>query len=411
MLTPAPRRFDFVQNILAAAVVLCFGLIPSFHLVALQLATILILISVLLRGRTVFRNLPKLQWFHILLLQFVLIFTLNAILYPSMAGNMRHFQKVALESWGMTFIGFVLIWLYLGQFARGTYDLRKAFVQWLPIGLFISFLTMSFFFFGSQDVRVRAFSTNPLVPPMWFLSLSLISFCWFHDLSTTQKLIRIALMTLAAIMALYSGGRMILVLWALSATALAICLVMIQPQPLGTKSKRKRNIAFVGLGVILGLLGLLAIDKLIGGTMTFRILYTIDSLRNGGLSAERFLRVEIWTAALRIVSEFWPLGAGQVNERLLIHEIIERDWWFRAHQTYLSYLIAGGLPALISGLLFQSAGLTFLSRNMLPAALGLVAVLGLSGLTDSVFQSFFTVQVYMMLVILLHAANHRQAQS
>ncbi len=28
---------------------------------------------------------------------------------------------------------------------------------------------------------------------------------------------------------------------------------------------------------------------------------------------------------------------------------MEWDRWLRAHQTYLSYLIAGGIPALISG--------------------------------------------------------------
>lgn len=401
-----------LQSALDGAIVLCFGLVPSFHLSALQLATLLILISGTLRGRALLQDLPKLGWAHILLLQFALFFILNAVLFPSLDGNMRHFQKVALESWGMTLFGFALLWFYLGGVRQGTLrgerDLAKAIERWLPLGLLISFAVMSYFFFGPQGARAKAFSTNALVPPMWFLTLSLISFCWFHQMSRTQKLIRIALMALAALMAIYSGGRMILALWVLSGAVLGVHLLVTRPDNPSKPHQHGRDITLMAMGLIIGLGLLFAADQAIGGSLNARISYTLDSLRGGTLLRKNFFRLEIWDASLQVIKAYWPLGAGQVNERLLIHEIIDRDWWFRAHQTYLSYLIAGGVPALLSGVLFQAAGLAFRARAMLPAALGLVGVLGLNGLTDSVFQSFFNVQLYMMLVMILFEVSRRR---
>lgn len=388
-----PLSSDRVQTFLNGAIALSLGLAPTLHLVALQLATILILVSVLVQGRSNFSEQPKLLWLHVLLGQFALYFMLNAVLYPSLEGNMRHFQRVALESWSITLVGLGLMWLFVNK----NRDFINSIQRWVPLGLVLSFAIMSYFFFGPQGHRAQAFSTNTLVPPIWFLVLTLICFCDFYEMPKPAQIFRGALLILAGIMTLYSGGRAILAIWLICTACLGAFLIVTRPNT----HRPLRDLTYLLLG-LLALIGLLYIaDAAMGGTLDMRIRYTLSHLNKDGLSSTAFFRLELWAAARDIIASYWPMGAGQVNERLLIHEIVERDWWFRAHQTYMSYLIAGGILALISGLLFQAAALWFCTRALFPAALGLFAVPALSGLTDSIFQSFFSVQLYMLLVFLV----------
>lgn len=64
-------------------------------------------------------------------------------------------------------------------------------------------------------------------------------------------------------------------------------------------------------------------------------------------------RLLIWPAAWSITQENWLLGIGQANERTALAAQIGWDRWLRAHHAYLSYLISGGVLALISGLFFK----------------------------------------------------------
>lgn len=395
-------KVERIQHGIDAGIALCLGLIPSFHLLALQLILVLILASVLLRGRRALTGLPRFSRPHALILQFAVYFFLNALLFTSLDGNMRHYQRVALESWGMTFLGFALTWLYLGNNRDFMIPLQK----WMPLGLTISFITMSYFFSGPQGARAQAFSTNALVPPMWYLTLTLISFCDFNTMSARNRLIRVALLGASAVMCLYSGGRMILIIWLLTTVFLALYIVRTKQRT--APVLKDLSVVFVIIVAVLGLLYLL--DAVTGGTIAMRFTYTIDTLSQNGLSGDGFLRLQIWASALEVIQQNLPFGGGQVNERLLIHEVLKHEWWFRAHQTYLSYLIAGGWIAFVSGILFQSAGLVLFTRSMMPAALGLVVVLGLGGLTDSVFQSVFAVQLYMLLLLLLvHSQTIRKS--
>ena len=384
---------DRVQSALCSAIAICLGLIPVLHLVALQLVTLLILISVLLRGRDNFVELPRRFWPYILLLQFVIYFTLNALLYPSLEGNMRHFQRVALESWSVTLLGLILMWLFISK----NRDFMVHIQRWVPVALVGSFLIMSYFFLGPQGSRAKAFSTNTLVPPVWYLTLVMICFCGFFDMHKRTQFFRGGLLVLAAIMALYSGGRMILVIWVFCTVSLGAYLILTRPN----NARPLRDLSLLLCAMIGFVVLLYGIDAAMGGTLDMRMRYTIDHLRSDGLSSTAFFRLEIWAASREVIAAYWPWGAGQVNERLLIHQIIDRDWWFRAHQTYLSYLIAGGAIALVSGVLFQAAALCFFTRQLFPAALGLFMVPALSGLTDSIFQSVFSVQLYMLLFFLV----------
>lgn len=386
-----------VQMFLNNTIALCLGLIPVLHLGALRLVTLLVLVSVILRGRSNFTKPPKLIWPYLLIAQFVVYFTLNAMLYPSMEGNMRHFQRVALESWSMTVVGFGLLFLFVSK----NRDFIAHIQRWMPVGLLLSFLIMSYFFFGPQGSRAKAFSTNTLVPPVWFLALTLICFCNVFVMPRRDQFCRGLLFLLAAVMALYSGGRIILAIWFVCGTCLGVYLLLMRP----AQTRPLRDFSVLVVALLSCLVAIYFVDEMMGGTLSMRFGYTIEHLSNEGLSSTSFFRLEIWAAASEVIKTYWPLGAGQVNERFLIHEIIARDWWFRAHQTYMSYLIAGGIVALISGLLFQTAALYFCTRTLFPAMLGLFLVPGLSGLTDSIFQSVFSVQLYMTFVFLLSGAR------
>lgn len=340
---------DRVQLFLNGGIAFCLGLVPVVHLPTLRVATALILLSVLLRGKSIFKDVPTRFWPYFLLLQFALYFTFNAMVYPSMEGNMRHFQRVALESWSITLLGLLLVWVFVSK----NRDFMVHYQRWTPFALLGSFLIMSYFFFGPQGSRARALSTNALLPPIWFLTLTLICFCSFFGMSKAAQIFRGALMLLAAFMALYSGGRMILAIWFICAASLGSYLCFIRPN----SQRPVRDLGYLLFAMVALVVLLYAVDAAMGGTLDMRVRYTINHLRSDGLSSDAFFRLELWAAANEVIATYWPMGAGQVNESFLIHNIIDRGWWYRAHQTYLSYLIAGGLVALLSGLLFRKRGL------------------------------------------------------
>lgn len=182
------------QSFLNAPIAICIGLVPVLHLPALQIATLLILISVLLKGRAAITQMPKPNWPFLLLIQFALYFMANALLYRSMEGNMSHFQRVAIESWAMTLVGVALMWPFVG-YNRNFFAVLH---HWVPPALILAFLVMSYFFFGSQGPRAQAYSTNALVPPIWLLSLTLICFCDFFDLSRRAQALRLLLLICAS---------------------------------------------------------------------------------------------------------------------------------------------------------------------------------------------------------------------
>lgn len=167
------------------------------------------------------------------------------------------------------------------------------------------------------------------------------------------------------------------------------------------------------LGIVFGLVVSAAIivvgDMLAGGLLMTRMTsFSRVDFTYEGLSQE-FLRLQIWRGALSVISDNALLGIGQVNERIALQQEMAWERWFRAHQSYLSYLIAGGIPALISGLLMQGSVLAFLSAakrsSFFPAFLGLGVVVTLNCFTDSVFQSGVGVQAFMLTTLILLRAS------
>ena len=111
---------------------------------------------------------------------------------------------------------------------------------------------MSYFFFGPQGHRTQAFSTNTLVPPIWLLVLTLVCFCDFYEMSKPTQIFRGALLILAGIMMLYSGGRAILAIWLICTACLGAFLIV--PRPNTHRPLRDLAHLLLGLLVLIGLL-------------------------------------------------------------------------------------------------------------------------------------------------------------
>lgn len=380
---------------LSVCVILCIGLFPAFHLSALQLALVFILLSIAVGWRDI--NLSHLRrlghWPFWAISQFLVMMLINAVIFTSWDGNRPHYRAVALESWSVTLLVFalVLLWLPISQLSRALW------FRWLPVGLGMSFLIASgFYFLGTHQGRIWIYTPNPLIPPLWFLVITLLGFCWWHAMSTRQKVIRIALLILAQFMAVYGGSRVMMIGWVLAALCLAVNFYVFSP-----KERRPQLLIYLSLAT-LALFALIWLGNLLSnGFIALRFAMIVEGPFTYEVLSIKFERINVWHAALQVARDNIWLGVGQINERIAIHGVLGWDRWYRAHQTYLSYTIAGGLPLLVSGILFKAPVLSFLNCSMMPAFIGLGVILTLNEFTDSVMQSTVSVQISMLLVIFM----------
>lgn len=300
---------------------------------------------------------------------------------------------------------FCLVVLALWLNLQKASEIKQALIQWLPVGLTLAFIVATVFYLREgQGVRVRFLSPSPLVPPFWYLVFTLASFAWFCEMSRAHKIWRILLIFMSGVMIIYGGVRLVMLAWLFCSFLLVVWLYAQTPP-----EHRFRVLLGVALAIVVCVGGGFVADALSSKLLMRRMSvlsqvdFTYEAIR------DRFLRVQIWAGSLSIISENVWLGVGQVNERAALSAEMGWDRWLRAHQTYLSYLIAGGIPALISGLLLQSPVLIFLKRQNLgalfPAFLGIGAVVTLNCLTDSIFQSAVSVQVFMVATLIFLRAN------
>ena len=344
-----------------------------------------------------------LNWRYLAFIQFCVFFFLNAALYTNWEGNRLHYKSLELESWSLTLLSVFILGIWLHR--QNAKDIKRALIIWLPVGLSVSFTVASVWYFsGHQDARIRAFTPNALIPPFWFLIFTMASFVWLSEMSYLFKLWRFVLFLMAGVMVVYGGARLVLLAWILCGLTLAVWFYI-------QTAAKYRLLAFFQIGSTLAIIagGMLLLDFFAGGIMTYRmtLLFNVDFTYEG--ISSQFLRIQIWSGALSIIADNPVIGIGKVNERLALQQELGWDRWLRAHQTYLSYLIAGGIPALISGLLMQSSSLAFLSPEkrsvFFPAFLGLGVVVTMNCFTDSIFQSGVSVQVFMLTTLLFLRAS------
>lgn len=356
-----------------------------------------------------FRHLDRsavkhlLSWRYVAFAQFYAFFFINAALYPFWEGTREHARAVALESWSVGLL--CLVVLALWAHVQKSADVKRALIGWLPVGLTLAFVIATLFYFsGTQGARIPLFTPNALVPPFWFLVLCMASFVWFFEMNFWHRLWRLALFFMAGMMVVYGSARLVMLAWGLCGAATAIWF--------STRSAlehRRWVLLGTSLIIVACVVGVLLADVSSGGLVLtrmaefFQVELTYDSI------STQFVRLKIWAGALSVIADHPFFGIGKVNERIALNQELGWDKWLRAHQTYLSFLIAGGIPALISGLLMQSPVLAFLRSAkraaFFPAFLGLGVVVTMNCFTDSIFQSAVAVQVFMVTTLLFLKAS------
>ena len=385
--------------------VILLGLFPALHLPVLQAMLLIMIIALCLLFRQIDRSSFRelLTFPNIAIGQFLLFFLINALVFDVVEGSKPHFRAIAIESWSITFLCLVVLALWLRL--QKAEDLKRALMRWLPVGLTASFLLgTAIYLLGIQGGRIVIFTPSSLAPPLWFLVFTMCSFAWFFEMSRWHKAWRLALLFMAGMMVIYGSARLVMLAWMLSGSILAVWLYLE-----AELQHRKKVLLGIVLCIALGVGGVVLADLASGGGLTFRMAkflsvdFTYDSI------SAQFVRLKIWSGALAIIGDNVLLGIGQVNERFTLQQELEWKKWQYAHQSYLSYLIVGGIPALISGLVLQSPVLVFSSRakqsTLLPAFVGLGVVVTMNCLTDSIFNSAVNVQVFMVATLVFLRAS------
>ncbi len=395
----------FKANYGIAAVVILLGLYPAFHLPVLKLILLVVVIGVFGYAKHIDRQVlwKSLNWRYLAFAQFFVFFFINALIYPVWDTSKVYYRAIALENWGISLLCLIVLATWLSMLKAE--DMRRAIIQWLPVGLTISFCVATWIYFsGSQGVRVKLFTPNPLGPPFWFLILAIASFGWFFEIRQRHRAWRVALFLMAGVMVLYGGARLVMIAWVLSGMVL-VTWVCVQSE------RRYRLRILLGAGFIgaLAIGGILLLDVVSGGGFLGRMARFSQVEFSYGSLKSLDPRAILWEGAWSVISDNVLLGIGQANERAAIEQEIGWGKWYRAHQAYLSYLVAGGIPALVSGLLLQTPALVFLERRnrgaLLPAFLGIGVVVTLNCLTDSIFQSAVAVQAFMVVALLFVRAS------
>lgn len=384
---------------------LLLGLFPAFHLPTMQVMLVIVLIGLIASYRhldsAAFKGLWI--WRNIVFAQFYIFFLINALIYPVWDSPRMHYRAVEIESWSTGLFSLLASGLWLQ--AQSPTRVRRALIAWLPVGLTLTFVIASYIYFsGMQGKRITIFTSNALVPPLWFLILTMTSFAWFFEMNRFHKAWRVVLFFLAGLMIVYGGARLVMLAWIVSGLALVAWIYI------GTTPQYRTRV-LLGAGLIVAVcgFGIVLTDLLAEGRLVARMTYVLHVEWTYDSISARFPRLSIWTGALSVIGDNALLGIGKANERLAINQEMDWEKWFRAHQAYLSYLIAGGIPALFSGLIMQSSALAFVGAGkraaVFPAFLGLGVVVTMNCFTDSIFQSAVNVQVFMVATLIFLRAS------
>lgn len=381
------------------------SLFPAFQLLTLKMMLAVILLE-LVRSYQQWRlgTLNELLlWRYIAFVQFFIVFLFIAAFYPVWDSPRFNNRFIFIESGSISLLCLFVLAVWLKQ--QKAEEVKRALIQFIPIGLTVCFAISSVIYFsGSQVNSVPLFTDNTLMLPFWFLVLTMSSFSWFFEMTGRTQVWRVLLFLMAGMMALYGAARLVIITWTLCGVFLTVWLA--------SQTARRQRLQTLAGTVILFLLFanlVIFVDNLAGGKFAARLflLSQIDLYASPNSSSG--IRLSLWQASLSIISENALSGVGQVNERIALNQELSKELWFRAHQSYLSFLIAGGVFALLSGLIMQSPALIFLSRArrsaLFPAFLGFGIVVTMNCFTDSVFQSSVAVQAYMVGVLIFLRAS------
>lgn len=178
------------------------------------------------------------------------------------------------------------------------------------------------------------------------------------------------------------------------------------------KGARKAAVAsLVGLIVVIGGFFLIRDTSFVQGQPVIARVATVFSV-----GEELETRLTIWSMALKGVAERPVTGWGQEGFSHVFNKYYEPSlyaqeaWFDRAHNTYLDWLIAGGIPAFLLFLALLASAVIALMRMPLASGerlmlLSLLVAYGIQALV--VFDNLFAYVPLVMILVTAHAISSR----
>ncbi|QPH52267.1 O-antigen ligase family protein [Pontivivens ytuae] len=358
----------------------------AFTLAALPFA----ILPMLWYARTTIAAQRELWIVHAMVLQYLALYAINMAAFPTLSPD---YPVKDGEGEFIRFLLSGLLLLSVPLLARET-TRWPVILGWGVVTCFVVLAAFYIFGFGNQGCRVEAFNRNPLYPPIWMTAIVLALFGrWIagarREIACLYGLVFICSLSAGA----FSGARTILLIQMLMFPAAAFLL---------GGSDRWRHLVAIGATIAAGVTAALLLDAATGCNLGDRIGKLVEIAQTADLSQSgeaELGRFETWTQAIALMPEYWLQGRGFENERYIVIEEFGSSI-HHLHNLYLSWLMGGGIAALLSGLVFLfGPPLVLLRRYGLRAAwpvIALVAVIGLNGMTTILFYRGFIVATYMV---------------
>lgn len=255
-------------------------------------------------------------------------------------------------------------------------------------------------------VRVDANFGNAIYLAVYFMMTVLIA-VWqaveskgwmrytFLSLAALQVVLIFFTATRGAILGLFAAGGVIALLWSTSGKGIA----------------RK-----VAVGTLIALLALVGTFFLARDSAFVRSEPTLTRLASVFDAGELKVRMTLWGMAYQGFLERPLTGWGQEGYNYIFNtyykpSLYAQEAWFdRAHNTYLDWLVAGGVPALLLFVLLLASAFLALKRSDLPRAQKIIFIGILAGYSLQAFSAFDNLMSYIMVAAILALAHEVSAK-
>ncbi len=387
------RFFTWMTAIFAGLVSVAALHEDAFTLAALPFA----ILPLLWHFRTALADQGRLWIVHAMMLQYLLLYAVNMAVFPTLSPDYpREDGEGELVRAVISGLLLLAVPILARETKRWTYILGGGIVA-------CTVVLATFYLFGvdEQVCRVKAFNRNPLYPPIWMTAIALALFGRLlagrrRDLAFLYLLVFLCVLSASA----FGGARTILLIQLIMFPMAAVLL---------GGSGRWRHLLGIGAAIVAGLGAALLLDMATGCDFGSRMGQLVEIAQTADLSRSsqaELGRFETWKHAISVMPEYWLHGRGFENERYIVIEEFGSSI-HHLHNLYLSWLMGGGLSALISGLVFLfGPPLYLLWRYGLRAAwpvIAIVAVIALNGMTTVLFYRGIIVATYMVTFTALFA--------
>lgn len=285
------------------------------------------------------------------LVQLCVLLALIAVLNPPPSGTVAFEHAAYPTFWGAN-VGLIILISVRLAIVEDIVQVTDRILPWVLVACFIGLSIDKFSGeIGGAECRVRGLTRWPFTPALFFTVFTLFSFASWPKLNASGQYVRLGLVTAAVLLANgYAGVRMIAIVQLVCFVGFAFLFWWARPA--GLPRPALKIMIAVGLGLIMSVI----VDFVSGCQLFLRFgelataAFDPEALQQGSGVA---LRLQFLRHGLDAVALAPWLGYGIWAEELLV----EGSGHTHVHNQYLSWLVWGGLPVLVSGLLFLAAPL------------------------------------------------------